>query len=314
MLDTKTTAAGTGVFTRDQVEILAARKDEPAWLRDSRLAAQGVFAALPMPDRRMEDWRYTNIGAVLRLDALAFADEQAPVASLQELPEGLRAAIEDGGERSATLAQVDASVVLRDLPAELAAQGVVLSSLEAAARGEHGELVRKHLGSAVTPDDGKFAALSGAFWSGGAFLYVPRDVRVELPIRLFRWLGAGGVAALGRTLVVVETGAQVAVVDEVGSGDVGARALALGAAEIFAGEGAQVTYVSIQRWGKGVVHLTTDRLVAERDARITTVYATLGADLARADVRCRLRAPGAHVDMLGLYIAQEGQHFDQCFR
>ncbi|HEU0013888.1 MAG TPA: Fe-S cluster assembly protein SufD, partial [Longimicrobium sp.] len=80
--------------------------------------------------------------------------------------------------------------------------------------------------------------------------------------------------------------------------------------EIFADEGATVIYTQVQRYGRGVAHLSTDRLIAGRDAKITTVYCTLGGDLSRSDVQCRLRQPGSHVDMLGVYIADGAQHFD----
>jgi Fe-S cluster assembly protein SufD len=300
---------GVGVFTRDQVEILAARKGEAEWLREQRLAAQGVFAATPMPTTRLEEWRYTDVKRWVRLEDFSFAEERGPVGGAGALPAGLRSLVEESGETSARLAQVDASVVLRELPEELERRGVILLSLEAAAR-EHGELVRRFLGTAVTPDDGKFAAMSSAFWTGGALLYVPRDVKVEVPVRLYRWVSEGGTAAFSRLLVVAEAGAEVAVVDEIGSDDLGSRALSVGAAEIFADEGAQVTYTSVQRFGRGVAHLSTDRLVAGRDARITTLYTSLGGDLSRVDVQCRLRQPGSHVDMLGLYIADGDQHFD----
>jgi Fe-S cluster assembly protein SufD len=303
-----TTANETGVFTRDQAEILSARKVEPEWLREQRLAAQGVFAASPMPSTRLEEWRYTDVKKWVRLEEYAFAEERAPVEDAGALPAGLRALMDEAGESIARMAQVDASVVLRELPAELAERGVVLTSLEAAVR-DHGEMVRRHLGTAVTPDDGRFAAMSGAFWSGGAFLYVPKDVRVEVPIRLYRWLSDAGTAAFPRLLVVAEDGAEVAVVDEMGSDDLDG-ALCVSAAEIFADEGAKVIYTSVQRFGRGVSHLSTDRLVAGRDAKITTLYTTLGATLSRADVQCRLRAAGSHVDMLGVYVADGTQHFD----
>ena len=312
MPDTSTptiTPADVGVFTRDQVEMLTARKLEADWLRDTRMRAQAVFADTPMPTTRLEEWRYTDIRKSVRLDAFSFAEERGPAADAAALPAGLRARMDEAGEASARLAQVDASVVLRELPDELAARGVIFTSLEAAAR-EHPELVRKYLGTAITPDDGKFAALGSAFWTGGAFLYVPKDVRVEVPVRFYRWIGEGGTVAFGRTLVVAEAGAQVAVVEELGSDDLGSTALSVGAAEIFADEGAVVVYTSVQRFGRGVVHLATDRLVAGRDAKITTLYASFGGDVARADVQCRLRAPGSHVDMLGLYIADGTQHFD----
>ena len=305
MTDTTTQAA----FSRDQVEMLSARKGEADWLAEARMRAQAVFADTPLPTTRLEDWRYTDIKKFVALDAFAFAEEHAPVADASGLPEGLRAYLAEAGEASARLAQVDASVVLRELPQELAEQGVVFTSLEAAAR-DHAELVRRFYGTAITPDDGKFAALNSAFWTGGAFLYIPRDVRVDIPLRVYRWISEGGTAAFGRLLVVAEAGSHVAVVDEMASPDFASPTLSLGGVEIFADEGATVVYTSVQRWGRGVAHLATDRLTAGRDAKITTVYTVLGGDLSRGDVQCRLRAPGAHVDMLGLYIADGTQHFD----
>lgn len=308
MTDT-TVAPPHGVFTRDQTEILSTRKLEPEWLRAQRLQAYDAFAEAPMPSTREEEWRYTNIARLLSFEGLELAEEHAPVQTPDALPERLRALIEEAGESSAELVQLDASVVRREVGEALASQGVILTSLEQAVQ-EHPELVKQYLGTAVTEEDGKFAAMNAANWTGGTFLYVPKDVRVELPIRSFRWITAEGGSQFSRTLIVAEENSEVAVMDEVASPDFSRQTLSNGAAEIFAAEGAKVTYVSLQRWGSGVVHLTTDRLVAGRDAVITTVYTTLGSDVTRADVQCRLKAPGAHVDMLGLYLAEGKQHFD----
>lgn len=308
MTDT-TVMENVGAFTRDQAEILSTRKLEPEWVRERRLAAQEVFANLPMPSTRGEEWRYTDIARILRIEALALPEERSPVATTDQLPASLGALIDEAGGTSAQLVQVDASVVHQELPEELASAGVILTSLDRAIQ-EHPELVRQYFATAVNEEDGKFAALNTAYWSGGTFLYVPANVRVDVPVRSFRWIDRAGTALCGRTLIVAGTNAHVSVVDELASTDFAEQTLSNGAAEIFAEEGAQVTYVSLQRWGSGVVHLTTDRLVAGRDARITTLYTTLGSDVTRADIQCRLRAPGSHVDMLGLYLAEGTQHFD----
>lgn len=308
MSNTATTES-TGIFTRDQVELLSTRKVEPDWARERRMRAYESFEITPMPDTRPEEWRYTPIGEMLKLDSMELADEVRPAGSVSDLPEGLQTIVANAGQSSAQLMQVGASVAYGELPEALRAQGVILTSLDQAVR-EHGDLVDRYLGTAVTEEAGKFAAMNGAFWSGGTFLYVPKDVKIALPIRAFRWLAGGKGAVFGRTLIVAEAFSDVSLVDEMGSDDLGDQTLSNGAVEIFAGEGARVHYVSLQRWGSGVVHLTTDRLVAGRDAKITTLYVALGADVTRADVQCRLTSPGAHVDMLGLYIAEGSQHMD----
>lgn len=308
MSDSTLTADAVGVFTRDQAEILSVRKTEPAWLREQRLAAQQHFAETPLPSTRAEDWRYTPIAELLSLEALRFADEASPVPA-DALPYDLHASLEVGRAAPGRLVQLDASVVLHELDEGLRAQGVILTSLDQALR-EHGELVRKYLGTALPYGEGKFEALNAAFWSGGAFLYVPANVRVEGTLRLYRWLSAAGTASFGRLLVVAGENAQLSLASEVASDDLAAQTLASSATEVFAEEGARVNFVRVQRWGRGVVNLATDRVVAGRDARVTTLNLALGADVVRADLRCALAKPGAHVDMLGLYLADGTQHFD----
>ena len=183
------------------------------------------------------------------------------------------------------------------------------ASLEAAVQ-EHPDLVRRWLGTAAVPEDGKFASLNSALWTGGLFLYVPRGVRVETPLRSYRWISEAGCSVFPRTLVVLEEGASAALVDEMASPDFDRTTLSVGTAELFAEEGAHLDYVALQSWGAGVVHLPTERVVAGRDARITTLYLTLGGSVARADVRCTLAKPGSHVDLLGVYLAEGTQHFD----
>jgi Fe-S cluster assembly protein SufD len=307
--DNTAIAEEVGVFTGDQVEILTTQRDEPAWLGSRRKEAYRVFADTATPDTRPEEWRYTRIRDLLDLDAVTLADEHPPITDLSSLPTGLDALIAESGESAGRIVQMGASVVHRELSEELSRQGVIFTSLEQAVR-DHPELIEKHLGSAVVPEDGKFAAQNAAFWTGGTFLYVPANTRVELPLRSFRWLTRSAGSGFGRTLVVAEAFSEVALVDELASNDLDTRTLSNGATEIISGEGAKITYVALQRFGDGVLHLTTDRLIAGRDARITTVYVALGSEVTRADIKCRLSAPGAHVDMLGLYIAEGTQHLD----
>ncbi len=309
MADTGIASEPTGVFTRDEVKIISARKDEPEWLQESRLAGHAAFAEAPMPSVRSEDWRYTDIGSVLKLEALALAEEVRPAATVEELPEALLATVAESGTVAGRLVQRDGSVTLRELPEDLRARGVVFTSLEAAVR-EHPELVNKYLGTAVTPEDGKFAAMNAAFWTGGLFLYVPRNVRVEAPFRSYRWISEAGSSVFPRLLVVAEAGAELSLVDEAVSPDFDRQTLAIATVEVFAEEGSRVNYVAVQNWGAGVVNLSTDRVVAGRDARVTTLGMALGGELSRSDIRCRLSRPGSHVDLLGLYIADGTQHFD----
>ncbi|MQA88994.1 MAG: Fe-S cluster assembly protein SufD [Gemmatimonas sp.] len=309
MTDSADVLEDVGAFTADQVEILSTQRVEPEWLRTQRKEGYRVFAETPMPDTRPEEWRYTPIRELLDLGSLRLSGERPAITDADQLPAELSRLIGAGGESAGQIVQVGASVVQRELSEEPTSQGVIFTSLEQAVR-EHPELVQRHLATAAGPGEGKFAAQNTAFWTGGTFLYVPAHVRVALPIRSFRWIDEVSSSLFGRTLVVAEEFAEVALVDELASGDFHAPTYSNGATEIVAGEGAKVTYVALQRFGRGVRHLTTDRLVPGRDAQITTVYVALGSDVTRADIQCSLQAPGAHADMLGLYIAEGTQHLD----
>jgi Fe-S cluster assembly protein SufD len=141
-------------------------------------------------------------------------------------------------------------------------------------------------------------------------VHVPRGVRVEKPIRVARWLPEGGVAVFPRTLIVAEANSHLAYVDEFASHDLHEPAMSLGAVEVIAQDGADVQYVALQQWGRGVHHLSMQRTIAARDSNLDTLVVNLGASVARVDLRARLEGPGARSDMLGLYFARGNQHFD----
>jgi len=313
--DTLTTTSDTGVFTRDQVEMLSARKGEPEWLLQHRLEAFDRFAAAPMPTMREETWRYTDLGSALSFDAYDFAAETKPVSAIRDLPAVLVGEIEHADDHSGRMVQVDGSVVLRELSDELREKGVVFTSLDVAVE-EHPELVRKYLGTALRPEeaevsaDTKFGDLNTAFTSGGTFVYVPKGVRIDAPLRVWRTITRAGVAVFPRTVIVAEDEAEVSVVDQMVSEDAEGGAFCVASTEIIGEELARVNYIPVQRWGYGTIHLSTDRVLARRDARITSLHVTLGGALSRVDAQCRMEGPGSHVDLLGLYLAEGKQHID----
>ncbi|MGQ0561261.1 MAG: Fe-S cluster assembly protein SufD, partial [Gemmatimonadota bacterium] len=225
-----------------------------------------------------------------------------------DVPTAARAMLERG-EKAGYALTVDHRMVDSALNEELLAKGVILMSLANAAR-EYPELVRMHLARALPASRGKFAALNAALWSTGVFVYVPRGVRIEKPIRIARYIATGGVAVLPRTLIVAEEASHVACVEEFRSPDFTEPTLSVGAAEVIANQNADVQYVALQSWGRGVRHIAAQRTIAARDANVDTLVVNLGASVARVDLAASLEGPGARSDMLGLYFAQGTQHFD----
>ena len=298
----------TGAIGREAVERL--RRGEPSWMGERRLRAWELYEATPLPTTKSEEWRYTDLSRKLDLGGLS------PVAGAREeiaradFPRRLAAALDEDREATGHLVEIDGSVVHTDLSDDLAGKGVLLLSLRRALEERPG-LVREYLATkAVPPEEGKFPALNAALWTDGVFLYVPRGVRLERPVRVTRWLSHAGTAVFSRTLVVAEANSRVSYVDEILSDDLEAQSLAHSAVEVISGDGAQVQYVSLQRMGRGAFHMSHQRTLAGRDSTLDTLNVSLGASVGRVDLNARLLGPGANSDMLGLYFADADQHFD----
>jgi Fe-S cluster assembly protein SufD len=300
------TAPGTGA-AYDRQEFDAHNHAGPTWLRDWRRDSFRDFESLPLPTTALEEWRYTDPKR-LKWDKVSVA----PGASSAAVPEAEARWLRERTASGRAL-QVGTHLVQIELDAALRAKGVILADLRVAAE-EHPELVRKHLGSALDERAGKFAALNGAFWHAGVFLYVPRGVRIDAPIRVLRYLSDAGTAYFPRTLIVAEEGSHVGFVEELHSPDFDTATFSCGAVEVIAGNAAEVQYVALQRYGANVHHLSTQRTIAGRDANLDTLVVNLGASVARVDLLASLQGPGSRSDMLGLYFGRGDQHFDHSTR
>lgn len=297
-------------FSREAVEALSRAKGEPTWVREARLAAWEVYERLPLPSPRDEEWRRTSIRQ-LKLDAVApFGQARDAVTRLDDVPAAARAGL-GAGERGGLVVQYNAGAIYHQLDDDLAAKGVIFTGLDEAVR-DHPELVRPYLlTQAVPPTHDKFAALHAAFWSGGTFLYVPKQVQVELPLLTRVYAEAEAAALMVHTLVVVEDGASVVFIDEFVSPTGEGQGFSNGAVELFTGRGARLRYVNVQDWGRHVYHFNTQRLIAQRDSNTNSLSILLGSKLTKSNVESALAGQGATSEMLGIYFGDGTQHFDQ---
>ena len=281
----------------------------PSWLSERRRHAWSVFEDTPLPSTRSEEWRYTDVSRMLDFADLRLATDGA-LAENGSRPAGLAAAMDEDYAASGHTLLIDGGVVHVDLEPALAEQGVILTSLRSAVN-EHGGLLEELLATEILPpEDGKFQALNAALWTDGVLLYVPRNVKLDLPVRTTRWLSHAGSAVFTRTLIVAEPRSQVSYVEESLSEDFDRRTLVSSAVEVIARDGAQLQYVSIQRLGRGVFCQSAQRTLAHRDSKLDTLNVSLGASVTRLDLNARLLGPGAHSELLGLYFGDEDQHFD----
>lgn len=284
-------------FTIEAVEELASLHGEPEWVRALRRDAFLAYERLPMPSRSDEEWRRTDTRG-LDLDAFeAFerANGSAPADPIEDAAGVLR---QRGSEPGSVVLDPDA-----------AARGVLLMPLSQAVR-EHPDLVRPHLFSEARPDRDKFSALHSALFSGGTFLYVPEGMAVDRPIVSQFWSSGGGAAVLPHTLVVAGRGSSFNYVDEFLSPDLDRPALTSGSAEVIAGEGANVGYLSLQRWGRHAWQFADQRMRAERDATVRLVAVGLGGRFAKNRIEATLAGPGASAELKALFFGSGQQFFD----
>ena len=304
------TTIATG-FTSTAVERLSTAKNEPDWVRDWRLAAWETFESLPWPKRTDEEWRRTDFKA-LKLDRLApFVGTGEKVDSLV----GVLTVAEEGGvsnqsDRAGVSVQRNASEVFTELNDELRAQGVIFTDLATAVR-EHPDLIKQYLMTQAVPVDfGKFEALHAAFWQGGTFLYVPKNVTVELPFRSFAVSTESGASLFTHSLVVLEENAEAFFVDAFHSETMDGQSFASGVIELILGNGSKLRYVQLQDWGRNVWNFMTERAVIQKDATLNSLHVTLGSKFTKNSIGSHLRGENSLAEMLGIFFADSDQFFD----
>lgn len=300
--------AATGL-TEAVVGAISTENNEPDWLADSRRVAFGAYLATPTPGPRDEEWRRTDIRG-LRLDRVsAYASPPARVSRLDHLEPELQSTIEVDDQTGGVLVQKDTGNVFAFLADSLRAKGVIFTDLATAAR-EHPELVRPYLGRLTGADYSKFSALNQAFWTGGVFLYVPRRVEVELPLRALTYLASPGLSSFTRTLVVAEADSDVTLIDQLASPDGDDQRIAVNVQEVFVGSGARTRYVTSQEWGRNVWNFGMNRTQIGRDASANTLAIAFGGRFHKANVESLLRGPGGSAEMLGVLFGDNRQFFD----
>lgn len=294
-------AARVGSFTP---EVFAAHlallpPSLPAWWVARKRAAYARFASLPMPTRTDEMWRFSSIGT-LTLDGFTLAAAASVPLAPIGIPEAARLLFANGRLVSRELLSTD-----------LVARGVIVDTLQNALV-HHDALVREHL-LAQPPKLGspKFAALHEAFLADGAFIYVPRDVQIDLPIGVCSHAIGATSAVFPHTLVVLAENARATVIEYFGSDDDTSAQFAAGANDLYVGHGAQLTYIGKQDWSHRALSIQSNSTVVRRDARVQSLNLHLGARQARHESLSRLAAPGAFSEMLALTAAEAGQEFDQ---
>ncbi len=309
--------ADTSVFrTRkgldeEVVRAISAQKGEPDWMLQFRLRSLAAFERKSMPN-----WG-ADLSGITFDDLYYYARPQdESVRNWEDVPDSIKKTFDRLGipeaERkflSGVGAQYDSEVVYHSLKEDLARQGVIFTDPETAVR-EHPEIVRKYFGTVIPYLDNKFAALNSAVWSGGSFVYVPKGVRVDIPLQAYFRINSKSFGQFERTLIIADEGSFVHYIEGCTAPVYATESLHSAVVEIIALPGSRVRYTTIQNWSDDVYNLVTKRAVAHRDAVVEWVDGNIGSKRTMKYPAIWLMGEGAHGEVLSIALAGKGQEQD----
>jgi len=298
-------------FTREVVEEISYMKGEPDWMRKFRLKAYEHAVKRPTPT-----WGADLSG--LDLDDIYFYIRPAEKtgATWDEVPETIKNTFDKLGIPEAERkflagvgAQYESEMVYHSIQENLQKQGVIFLSSDDGLR-QYPDLFKEYFGTVVPIQDNKFAAINSAVWSGGSFVYVPKGVKVEMPLQAYFRLNAESVGQFERTLIIVDEGAQVHYVEGCTAPVYARDSFHSGVIEIVVKPGARCRYTTIQNWSNNVYNLVTQRAMVAAEATMEWTDANLGSKLTMKYPSCYLMGPGAKGEILSMAFAGSGQHQD----
>jgi len=293
------------------VRQISEKKDEPAWMLDFRLKALNHFENRPMPE-----WGADL--SQLNLDEIYFYTKPAEAESKNwdDVPDDIKKTFEKLGIPEAEQkflagvgAQYESEMVYHNIQEHLAEQGVLFKSIEQGLQ-DHPELFREYFGKVIPIEDNKFAALNGAVWSGGSFVYIPPGVKVEMPLQAYFRINQADQGQFERTLIIVDEGAEAHYVEGCTAPIYTTDSFHSGVIEIIVKKGARFRYSTIQNWSNNMYNLVTQRAIVHEDATMEWVDANLGSKITMKYPSCYLMEEGAHGEILSLAFATGHQHQD----
>ena len=294
------------------VEKLSREKNDPVWMQQFRLHSLQIYNETPLPD-----WGPSLEG----LDMDHIATYVRPNTKMQNdwinVPQDIKDTFERLGipeaERKSLAgvgAQYDSELVYHNVRAEVAAQGVVYTDMESALHGEYADMVRKYFMKLVPPTDHKFAALHGAVWSGGSFVYVPRGVQVSIPLQSYFRLNAKGAGQFEHTLIIVDEGASLHFIEGCSAPKYNVANLHAGCVELYVRKNAKLRYSTIENWSKNMYNLNTKRALVEKGGVIEWVSGSFGSHTGCLYPMSVLKGAGSRMTFTGVTFAGAGQDLD----
>ena len=298
-------------LSRGTIEEISKMKGEPDWMLEFRLRSYDVFMSKPMPNWG-GDLGHIDFQNIYYYAKAAGKQSQ----SWDDVPESVRNTFEKLGIPEAERkflagvgAQYESETVYHHLNEELEKQGVIFVDTDTAVK-KYPDILRKHFGKIIPPEDNKFAALNSAVWSGGSFIYIPPNVKVELPLQAYFRINAENIGQFERTLIIADEGADVHYIEGCTAPVYSSESLHSAVVELVAKKGAKIRYTTIQNWSKDVYNLVTKRAYAYENATVEWVDGNLGSKLTMKYPGVYMLGKNARAEIISIAFAGKNQHQD----
>ena len=299
-------------LTPEIVRTISKMKNEPQWMLDFRLRSLDLFLEKKNPSwgsELLETIDFDNIHYYVRATD---KDEE----NWDDVPDYIRDTFDKLGIPEAEKkylagvgAQYDSEVVYHNIREDLAKLGVVFLGMDQGL-AEYEDIVKEHFGRIIPPGDNKYSALNSAVWSGGSFIYVPKGVKVDVPLQAYFRINTENMGQFERTLIIADEGSELHYVEGCTAPTYSSDSLHSAVVEIIVKKNARVRYTTIQNWSNNVYNLVTKRAAAYENAVMEWVDGNLGSKLTTKFPSVFLMEPGAHGEILSLAFAGAGQHQD----
>lgn len=294
------------------VETLSKEKNDPVWMQQFRLQSLQIYNEMPLPN-----WGPSLDG--LNIDSIAtyVRPNTGMKNSWKDVPQDIKDTFDRLGipqaERKSLAgvgAQYDSELVYHNVKQDVAAEGVVYLDMESALKGEYADMVKKYFMKLVTPHDHKFAALHGAVWSGGSFVYVPKGVHLSIPLQSYFRLNAKGAGQFEHTLIIVDEGASLHFIEGCSAPKYNVANLHAGCVELFVKKNAKLRYSTIENWSKNMYNLNTKRALVEEGGTIEWISGSFGSHVGCLYPMSILKGDNSQMEFTGVTFAGNGQNLD----
>jgi Fe-S cluster assembly protein SufB len=298
-------------LSRGTVEEISRIKNEPEWMLDFRLRSYDIFMKKPMPvwGGDISKINFQNIFYYTKA-----SEKQSK--SWDDVPDSVRKTFDKLGIPEAEKkflagvgAQYESETVYHNLREDLSKQGVIFSDTDTAVK-EHPDILKKYFGKVIPPEDNKFAALNSAVWSGGSFIYVPPNVKIELPLQAYFRINAENIGQFERTLIIADEGSEVHYIEGCTAPVYTTESLHSAVVELIAKKNAKIRYTTIQNWSKDVYNLVTKRAYAYENARVEWIDGNIGSKLTMKYPGVYMLGRNAHAEVVSIAFAGSDQHQD----